>query len=432
MKKILTLALALTLSIGTADARMRFITDTEIEHVVGQLVAPLADAAGISGDRLRIRIVADDEFNAFVMAGEDIFINTGLIAQIENPLAFQAVIAHELGHVIAGHIAQLSEKMRTEMMRSAIVSALGVGMMAMGGNASAGIGVVAGSQQIARGSILAYTRDEERMADAHAVDLMIRAGLCPHGMVMILRQMNEDSFAREAFANPYRMRHPFTSERLHTVRELLRERNIRACTRPHPLQNEYDLIRAKIIGYMAPADRVRTIFPPANTTSPAIYARAIMNMRIGNLTAAETGMRTLISRQPNNPFFFELLGDVMYRYGRFDDSVRAYERALELRPQSPQIQIALAIVLSERRSYGDADRAAELARRALIVRRSALAYWTLSRAEAARGNDGISTWAMAEHYNMRGNRTRARELARRAQRSLPRNSPEWIRAGELL
>jgi len=301
----------------------------------------------------------------------------------------------------------------------------------LGGNPAAGIGVVAGGQQMARAGIAAHTRDEERMADAHAVDLMVRAGLDPYGMVMVLRQMNEDSFAREAFANPYRMRHPFTSERLRDVRE-----KIRQIERPNQnqvrYQTEYNLIRAKIIGYLSTAERVRTIFPTSNTTDAAIYARAIMNMRAGNLSAAETGARTLISRHSSNPFFFELLGDIMYRYGRYDDSVRAYERALELRPNSPLIQIALAIVLAERQRPGDAARAAELSRRVLLTRRMAMAYWTLSKAEAAMGNTGVSHWAMAEFYNMRGNRTRARELARRAQRNLPRNSPEWIRAGELL
>ena len=90
-------------------------------------------------------------------------------------------------------------------------------------------------------------------------------------------------------------------------------------------------------------------------------------MRGGNLSGALVGVKTLISRDAKNPYFYELLGDLEYRYGHYDAAVDAYERALKLRANSPQIETALALVLVERGGVGDADRAAPGANLGLLA-----------------------------------------------------------------
>jgi len=433
MKKFFLLFSFFSFLFVEANASMRMIRDTEIEAVIHELIEPLTQAAGIPDNRVRIRIINNDDFNAFVTGGEDIYIFTGLITRIEDPLAFQAVIAHELGHVIGGHIVQMSAKIRNEMIRSIIIQSLGVGLMVAGGNPQMGMGVVAGAGGIANSSMMAFSRDEERLADSLGIDLMVKAGLDPNGFITLMRQMQDMQGAAEARANPYNVRHPFTSERLVNAREqiaALGNQRPRATNKAQVEQ--FNLIRAKLIGYLAPADRIANIYPSRDTSDPALYARAIAAMRAGNLAAAKTGTLTLISRNPKNPFFYELLGDIEYRFGHYDDSVKAYEKSLEIGGGMPQIQTALALVLAERNKPGDADRAVEMSKRALLIQRSPLTYWVLSKAERHRGNDGIANWAMAEYYAMTRENAKAREHARRARSILPKNSPEYIKAGELL
>ncbi len=108
------------------------INDTEIESVLTELISPLARAAEIPDGRLRINLVNDNDFNAFVMGGEDLFIYTGLLTQIKSPDALQAVIAHEMGHMLGGHIAHMSARMAAEMKRSMIIQALGIGLALFG------------------------------------------------------------------------------------------------------------------------------------------------------------------------------------------------------------------------------------------------------------------------------------------------------------
>ena len=61
------------------------INDTETESVITDLIAPLASAADIPDGRLRVHIVDDNDFNAFVMGGEDVYVYTGLLKQIKSP-----------------------------------------------------------------------------------------------------------------------------------------------------------------------------------------------------------------------------------------------------------------------------------------------------------------------------------------------------------
>lgn len=409
------------------------INDTEIERHLTELVEPLADAAGIAAGRLKINVVHSDDFNAFVSGGEEVYIYTGLLTQIKTPDALQAVVAHELGHTLGGHMAQMSARMNAELKRTAIVQALGVGLMVAGGNPSLGMGVLAGTAGMTTQSMLAFSRDEERMADNLGLDLMMRAGQNPNGFVDVFEQMRDITGAAEEKINPNRVNHPLTTERLKNVRDYIAARPSdykSDARRDANRRAQYELVRAKLVGYLYPGERVRTLYPTTDKSDAALYARAIANMRAGNLAGAKTGTQTLISRHGQNPYFYELLGDIEYQYGHYDDSVAAYDKSLTLAGGAPQIQTALALVLSERDKPGDRDRAIELCRRALLAEPAALTYWVLARAWG--DGDGRADWAMAEYYNMTGDQKKTHQYATRARKRLDKSAPEYIKSTELL
>lgn len=406
------------------------INDTETERVIGWLVEPLARAANIPQDRMKIHIVDDDDFNAFVMGGEDIFVYTGLLKQIKTPNALQAVVAHELGHTLGGHMAQMSDRMAAEMKRTMLIQALGIGLMVAGGNPSLGAGVLAGSSGVAQQSMLAFTRDEERIADNMGVDLMVRANQNPNGFISVFEQMRELTGAMESRINPNRANHPLTTERLNNVQERIAQ--IKGNKNWDKTDNhEYELVQAKLIGYLDDAKQVREKYPARDKSDAAIYARAIANMRGGNLDGARVGTMTLISRNPDNPYFYELLGDIEYQFGHYDDSVVAYEKSLELAGNAPQIQTALALVLTERKKTGDNTRAIELCKRAILAEPAPLAYWVLARAYGDT-DPGRNAWALAEFNNMIGKKDAAKTYARRAQKNLDKDDAEYIKAGDIL
>lgn len=420
----------LSLFFATGAHAVSLINDTEIERVVTELVRPIATAAEIPENRLRVHIVRDDDFNAFVMGGDDVYIYTGLLTQIKSPDALQAVIAHELGHTIGGHMAQMSSRMAAEMQRAMLIQALGIGLMVAGGNPSLGAGVLAGSSGVAQQSMLAFTRDEERIADNMGLDLMVRAGQNPNGFIQVFEQMREISGAAESRVNPSRVNHPLTTERLKNVRDRIAKLDYNAPATDPARDAKFRLIQAKLVGYLDTATRVRELYPYSDKSDGAIYARAIASMQAGNLDAARVGTQTLISRHADNPYFYELLGDIEYQFGHYDDSVTAYSRSLELAGNAPQIQTALALVLTERKKSGDAARAIELCKRALLVAPAPLTYWVLARAYG--DDDGRGDWARAEYYSMIGNTQNAKKYAKIARQKLKSDAPEYIKSGDIL
>lgn len=429
MRKVLFIILCVIFA--TPGYAASLINDTETERVITDLIAPLAAAADIPDGRLRVHIVGDNQFNAFVMGGEDVYVYTGLLTQIKSPDALQAVVAHELGHTIGGHMTQMSDRMSAEMLRTMIIQALGIGLMAVGGDPSLGAGVLAGSSGVAQQSMLAFTRDEERIADDMGLKLMIRAGLNPDGFVQVFEQMGHMTGALESRINPNRINHPLTAERLNNVRAQIEKMDSDYIPTNAPTdaqRSEFELVRAKLIGYLDSAENVATAYPKSDTSDAALYAHAIAYMRGGNLDAARTTTLALIDRAPDNPYFYELLGDVEYQLGHYDDSVSAYEKSLELTDNAPQIETALALVLSERNKSGDRARAIELCKRALLTSPMPLTYWVLARAY----DDGRADWARAEYYHMMGKKELARQYARRARKSLKPNTPEYIKSGDIL
>ncbi|MDR0726744.1 MAG: M48 family metalloprotease [Rickettsiales bacterium] len=429
MRKFLIFCFLSLFSVSSFAATL--INDTETEKVLMELVLPLAKAADIPSGRLKIHIVNSNEFNAFVKGGEEVYVYTGLLTQIKSPDALQAVIAHELGHTLGGHVVQMSARIDAEIKRTMLIQALGIGLMVAGGNPTAGAGVLAGSTGIAQQSMMAFSRDEERMADTLGVDLMAKAKLNINGFVEVFEQMNQMMGSVETKTNPNRINHPLTSERLKNVKEKISKMDYKYKADPDKDAKrlaDYANVRAKLIGYLDSATRVRDVYPSSDKNDPAIYARAIANMKVGNLEGAKTGTLTLISRKPDSPYFYELLGDIEYQYGHYDDSVNAYEKSLELSGNAPQILTALALVLSERRKVGDDTRAIELCKRAILKEPMPLTYWVLARVEES----GKSDWAMAEYYNMLDKKKESRQYAKKAQKNLPKGSPKYIKAGDLL
>ena len=57
------------------------IRDTEIENLLRDYAAPILKTAGLAKQNVRIVILNDRAFNAFVMDGRHIFINTGALVR---------------------------------------------------------------------------------------------------------------------------------------------------------------------------------------------------------------------------------------------------------------------------------------------------------------------------------------------------------------
>ena len=74
----------------------------------------------------------------------------------------------------------------------------------------------------------------------------------------------------------------------------------------------------------------------------ARYARAIAYYRIPDLAKALPTIDGLIHDFPNNPYYRELKGQMLFENGRIREAIAPYEAAVRLAPAAPLLRIALS------------------------------------------------------------------------------------------
>ncbi len=130
------LSLCLASSAAVAQG-IPMVRDAETENLLKDYSRPIFRAAGL-GSHITMRIVKHDSFNAFVIDGLNVFINTGTILQAKTPNEVIGVIAHETGHITGGHMAALRTRIARDQTKALLLMILGIG--AMVGSAASGGG----------------------------------------------------------------------------------------------------------------------------------------------------------------------------------------------------------------------------------------------------------------------------------------------------
>src|SRR5581483_6057821 len=67
------------------NAGVPMIRDTEIETLLREYTAPILKVAGLGQQNVRVIIINNREFNAFVMDGRRIFVNSGALLDSTTP-----------------------------------------------------------------------------------------------------------------------------------------------------------------------------------------------------------------------------------------------------------------------------------------------------------------------------------------------------------
>ena len=90
-------------------------------------------------------LINDKSFNAFVVDGRRIFVNTGALQNSTTPNQIIGVLAHETGHIAGGHLSKLRQELANVQTAALIGMLLGAAAIAAG--AAAGGAVADGAGQ---------------------------------------------------------------------------------------------------------------------------------------------------------------------------------------------------------------------------------------------------------------------------------------------
>ena len=200
------------------------IRDAEIEQLLRDYSAPVLRAAGLAQQNIRIVVINERAFNAFVADGRRIFINTGTLSEATTPNEVIGVLAHETGHIAGGHLAKLREQLRSASTQSIIAMSWASAPWWPLPKAAAPMRRmparprVTAPQEMIRRSLLAYLRAQEEQADRAGVKFLTATGQSPKGMHDTFKRLADQLLFAARFADPYLQSHPMPAERVRRAR----------------------------------------------------------------------------------------------------------------------------------------------------------------------------------------------------------------------
>ncbi|MEO0549336.1 MAG: M48 family metalloprotease [Pseudomonadota bacterium] len=428
-----TLGLSLTLWLGWAQVAMgqSLIRDAEIEQILRDYTDPILIAADLVPEDVGLYLINDPSLNAFVAFGQRIHLNTGLIIASETPGQLKGVIAHETGHIAGGHGALRARDARIAS-RPALLS-IGLGILAIAAGAGdAGAALIASSQQFAAVNFFTHTRVQEATADQMAVDFLTKTGESSLGLIEFFEKFRYQQVLSEARRYPYFQSHPLASDRIRSLRERAEETGLLDVPATPEDVAKLEIMHAKLIGFLEPPVKVFQLYPPTDTSEPARYARSISAMQSADLTSAIREIDALIETAPENPYYHELKGQILFESGRAAESVAPLEEAITLLPDHPLLLISYARSLIAREAEGDIATGEAALRDALIVEPgNAFAWAQLAIALEKLDRRAEAQLATAESAYHVGDFPRAYSFASRAVLALDFGTPAARRAADI-
>ncbi len=193
------------------------------------------------------------------------------------------------------------------------------------------------------------------------------------------------------------------------------------------------LMKAKIDAFMNPPTQTFIKYKEDDPSFPARYARAIAHYKAGHTDIALKAIDVLIAEQADNPYLYELKGQVLFEAGRAEESEPSLQRAVDLKPQAPLLRVLLAQSQLSQEDPRKIEGAVDHLKRALALEDDNTFAWKLmAQAHDAKGEPGEARLATAEEYFAVGDQAQAKVFAMRARELLARNSPEWRRATDIV
>lgn len=436
--------------IGIVPAQAQgIIRDAETEALLRAYAKPILAAAGLGSQGIRIHIVNDPHFNAFVVDGHNMFMHAGTLMNAKTPNQVIGVIAHECGHITGGHLARLRTQVARAKSAALMLQLLGLAAMAagaatgQGGIGQAGMGVAVGGTDAAIRTLLAYRQNEESSADQAAVTFLNATKQSGRGMIETFEFMASKLVGVQGI-DPYLQSHPLPNQRIVHLRELVQSSPYYENVDPPELQFRHDLMKAKLFGFLDQPQAVFNRYPQTDQSLPAMYARAIATYRQSGVKVALPQLDALIAAQPNNPYFYEIKGQFLFESGNPKAAVAPLREAVRLGPNEALLRIMLGQALLGTNDYSLTDEAITNLRTALAREdSSAMGYRQLAVAYARKAEKAQAAsakrlfmaqaeLASAEAYFYEGQLKLAKQQAKRARDGFIDGTPNWIRADDIL
>ena len=412
---------------------IRIIRDSEAETTIRILAAPIFKAAQLNPDNVQIRLVEDNSLNAFVAGGQRIFINSGLIMQTQSPEQLIGVIAHETGHIEGGHLTRVRSAMEHSSAATILSAIIGAAVTVGTGRGDLTKAIIAGGGEYARRAFMQFSRSQENAADQAALRLLDKTKHSARGLLQFMKLLRNEELLLTIGKDPYVITHPLTTERINAINAHIESSPFSDTKISRALRKKFNRMRAKITGFVQDPALTFRQYEKQDSTPSSLYARAYAHYKKSNFDKALHLIDKLIKQNPDDPYYYEFRGHILFNNGQIGKAINAYETANILAPHEPLIKIDLARIQIESGDPNLLGQAITNLKQALHKERYSASSWRLlGIAYGRKGEKGRSSLALAESAMLVGRAKEAAFHAKRATHFFPKHSPEWLKGQDIL
>ncbi len=402
---------------STTSCYANLIRDTELETKLESLLAPLVQASNISS-QIKVRIILDSSYNAFVTGDDIIYLHSGLLLEAETLEEVMGVMAHELGHIASGHVARKGESLQKAHGASLLSTALAAAA-AIGGSGQLAAGLlVAGNDRAAR-QFYYGSRINEAVADEWALEMLDELEISSDGMAKMMQRLSQQNVLPESHQSEYYRTHPGTKQRLAVYEDHLAKSNFKDSIMAEADYADFNRIVAKLSGYRnRPEQTIKSLGQTLENNNLSIderYELAIAYFRYGNSDAAMRNIQSLLLAEPENPYFYELAGEIAFADQKLPSAIEYLTAAFDKSQQAPLIGMRLGRALL---ATGIAENYVR-ARDILKIAAAGEPDWPFVRREYAialgkTGDIATASWQLAEVAFLNGDLQQANIQLKRA------------------
>ncbi len=320
-----------------ANEKISLIRDTEIENFLYEISLPIFKSANLNPNDIHFYIVNDNNINAFVMGGQNIFVNTGTIVNFDTPDALLGIIAHETGHISGGHLARFNEQIGSMQNISIGSILLGIGAL-IAGVPELGQAIIYAGLQTQQQTILSYTRGQEEMADELATKYLNENNLSASAL---LYSMNKFYIDELSYSNnmEYYSTHPLSRNRKQFIENKIKNEHYLNDNFNKKYQDKFNFIKYKILAYN------NKIEIKNSNSDYQKYANSIIYMKNNNIKKALSEINDLIKKYKNNPYFYELKGDIFLKNNNIKEALMNYNIADNIIQNNTLIKKMIAFII---------------------------------------------------------------------------------------
>jgi predicted Zn-dependent protease len=281
------------------------------------------------GGSVRIKAIDSSQLNAFALPNGSVYINTGLLARLQNEAQLATVLAHEGAHFVQRHSYQQSEHVKSVSTLALIVGMAGVPLV---GNI------------VALSSMMGFSREHETESDSIGYQRLIAAGYSAKEAPKTFEHLIAEIKALDINEPFFFASHPKLQDRVESFNELSKDATNGSLAyepyvlavrglRLHTLQEDLDAYRYKqLILVLSDPGRRREYPPEASYFLGEAYR---LRNSEGDLELAKCEYTLSVELAPMFAPPYRALGLLHYKRGEKALAAPLFRHYLELAPAAP-------------------------------------------------------------------------------------------------